>query len=229
MSTVNVLLAEDDKNLGYLIKEYLLMNGYEVQLACDGEEGLELFNRSTFDICILDVMMPKVDGFVLASEIRKLDESVPIVFLTAKALKVDKLKGFNIGADDYLIKPIDEEELAARIQAILKRSNRSDIATGRTYDIGKYLFDYSNQRLIIEGNEIALTQKETEILKALCDHQGKILDRNNALKEMWGKNDYFNRRSMDVFISRLRKYLSKDRAISIKNIHGRGFILKVEK
>ncbi|MEM6737240.1 MAG: response regulator transcription factor [Bacteroidota bacterium] len=228
MSTTRVLLAEDDKSLGYVLQEYLTMNGYNVQLASDGKEGLKLYQRGAFDICILDIMMPIMDGFTLASEIRKMDEDIPIVFLTAKSLKVDKLKGFNVGADDYLVKPVDEEELSARIRAIVRRSKKPEKQTGQVYELGSYSFDYQNQRLSLGREQITITQKEAQILKALCDNEGNILDRNTALREMWGQSDYFNRRSMDVFISKLRKYLSKDPSISIQNVHGRGFILKVD-
>lgn len=228
MSTTRVLLAEDDKSLGYVLQEYLTMNGYNVQLASDGKEGLKLYQRGAFDICILDIMMPIMDGFTLASEIRKMDEDIPIVFLTAKSLKVDKLKGFNVGADDYLVKPVDEEELSARIRAIVRRSKKPEKQTGQVYELGSYSFDYQNQRLSLGREQITITQKEAQILKALCDNEGNILDRNTALREMWGQSDYFNGRSMDVFISKLRKYLSKDPSISIQNVHGRGFILKVD-
>ncbi len=222
-----ILLAEDDENLGYILKEYLEMKEYEVTLARDGEEGLKYFRQSNYDLCILDVMMPKMDGFTLAGEIRKKDSETPIVFLTAKSLKVDKLKGFKIGADDYIVKPVDEEELDARIRAITKRSRIIAVPSSTNYQIGTYQFDYANLKLSYGSENSQLTQKEADILKALCDHQGKILDRNTTLKNLWGESDYFNRRSMDVFISRLRKYLIKDPSINIRNVHGKGFVLEV--
>lgn len=228
MRTIHILLVEDDESLGYILSEYLSMLGYSVQLATNGEEGLRLFKSSSFDICILDVMMPKKDGFTLASDIRALNETVPIAFLTAKSLKVDKLKGFKIGADDYIVKPVDEEELAARIKAIINRTQRSEISSPKVYTLGKYQFDYKNQQISIGEKYTRITQKEADILKALCDHQGKILDRKDTLRQLWGDSDYFKRRSMDVFISRLRKYLRDDPSISIENVHGRGFILHVD-
>ncbi|MEM9390501.1 MAG: response regulator transcription factor [Bacteroidota bacterium] len=229
MSSAKILLAEDDENLGYILKEYLEMKEYQVTLARDGEEGLEYFQQSNYDLCLLDVMMPKKDGFTLASEIRAMNTSVPIIFLTAKALKVDKLKGFKIGADDYIVKPVDEEELDARIRAIIKRSSPAADNTRSNYKIGNYQFDYANLRLSLNGEVQQMTQKEGDMLKALCDHQGNILDRQSTLKSLWGESDYFNRRSMDVFISRLRKYLSKDPSITIRNVHGKGFVLEVRK
>lgn len=222
-----ILLAEDDESLGYILKEYLEMKDYEVTLARDGEEGLICFEKSSYDLCLLDVMMPKKDGFSLASDIRKLNSEIPIVFLTAKSLKVDKLKGFKIGADDYIVKPVDEEELDARIRAIIKRSSTGNETIESNFQIGKYTFDYTNLLLSFGTENTQLTQKEADMLKALCEHQGKILDRQATLKNLWGESDYFNRRSMDVFISRLRKYLNKDASITIRNVHGKGFILEV--
>lgn len=222
-----ILLAEDDESLGYILKEYLEMKEYEVTLASDGEEGLVYFEKANYDLCLLDVMMPKKDGFTLAAEIRKINSDIPIIFLTAKSLKVDKLKGFKIGADDYIVKPVDEEELDARIRAVIKRSNPTEKNDTSSFKIGKYHFDYTNLRLTLNSNHTQLTQKEADMLKALCEHQGKILDRQTTLKQLWGESDYFNRRSMDVFISRLRKYLNEDPSITIRNVHGKGFILEV--
>lgn len=226
---IKILLVEDDQNLGYILKEYLSMHEYQVTLERDGEAGLKAFESADYDLCILDVMMPKKDGFTLAAEIKNLDPVIPIIFLTAKSLKVDKLKGFKLGADDYIVKPVDEEELIARIQAIIKRSvNTEHQQKQQNYQLGKYLFNYGNQELTFNGTKKIMTIKEAEILKALCDHRGRILDRKTTLKALWGENDYFNRRSMDVFISRLRKYLSKDDTISIRNVHGKGFVLEVQ-
>ncbi|MTI39381.1 response regulator transcription factor [Fulvivirga lutimaris] len=227
MNGHKILLAEDDENLGYVLKEYLEMHEYNVTLARDGEEGLEFFTKSAFDLCILDVMMPKMDGFTLASKIKEIDENTPFLFLTAKALKIDKLKGFKLGADDYIVKPVDEEELFARIQAIVKRAKPKAAKEIEILNIGAYTFNYPNLELKIKGNGTQLTQKEADLLKALYDSQGSILDRNSTLKKLWGENDYFNRRSMDVFISRLRKYLEQDPNIKIKNVHGKGFVLDI--
>lgn len=225
---IKILLVEDDQNLGYILKEYLQMHEYEVTLARDGEAGYEAFESVAFDLCLLDVMMPKKDGFTLAIEIKKLDPIIPIVFLTAKSLKVDKLKGFKIGADDYIVKPVDEEELIARIQAITKRMvNTEQQPLQEVYQLGKYTFDYSNQVLLFNGIKRTITMKEANILKALCDHQGRILDRKATLRSLWGESDYFNRRSMDVFISKLRKYLNQDASVVIRNVHGKGFVLEI--
>jgi len=221
-----ILLVEDDNTLGYILKEYLQMHKFIVVLAKDGEEGLATFNRMPVDICILDVMLPKKDGFTLAHEIKQLNETMPVIFLTSKALKIDKLKGFKLGADDYILKPVDEEELIARIEAVLRRSKplQSNSAT-EVFTIGKYIFDYPGQTLQFEDNKQLITVKEAAVLKLLCEHKGKILDRKNALKQVWGESDFFTRRSMDVFISRLRKYLQKDSSVQIKNIHSKGYIL----
>lgn len=225
---IKILLVEDDQNLGYILKEYLQMHEYKVTLARDGEAGYRAFESAEFDLCLLDVMMPKKDGFTLASEIKKLDPVIPIVFLTAKSLKVDKLKGFKIGADDYIVKPVDEEELIARIQAITKRVvHIEQKPIQEVYQLGQYTFDYSNQALLFNGVKKYITMKESNILKALCDHQGRILDRKATLKSLWGESDYFNRRSMDVFISKLRKYLNQDSSITIRNVHGKGFVLEI--
>lgn len=221
-----ILLVEDDNSLGYILKEYLEMHNFNITLAKDGEEGLQLFNRQHVDLCILDVMLPKKDGFTLAQEIKQLNERMPVIFLTSKALKIDKLKGFKIGADDYIVKPVDEEELIARIEAVMRRAQGSQQNEPVTYSIGKYSFDFTNQTLTIGNNKQAITIKEAAILKLLCEHKGRILDRKNTLKKLWGESDYFTRRSMDVFISRLRKYLSEDPSIEIKNVHGKGYVLE---
>ncbi len=228
-SSPSILLAEDDENLGYILKEYLEMNDYTVLLVQDGEAAVMLFNQHDFDICILDVMMPKLDGFGAAKQIKRINEHIPIMFLTAKSLKVDKLKGFKIGADDYIVKPIDEEELIARINAVVRRTKMATVRPleQTTFHIGNYLFDYSNQQLIINQTKNVITTKEAEILKALCENQGRILERKATLRALWGESDYFNRRSMDVFISKLRKYLRHDPNIKIRNVHGKGFVLEV--
>ncbi|MDY8135191.1 response regulator transcription factor [Aquimarina sp. 2201CG5-10] len=224
-----ILLAEDDKNLGYILKEYLSMHNFDVTLTCNGKEALESFNNNSYDLCILDIMMPVLDGFSVAQEIKKRKQETPLVFLTAKTLKIDKLKGFKIGADDYIVKPVDEEELIARIHAILRRtSNTINEDNTIHFQLGEYFFDYRNQLLTFEDDKQQLTAKEADILRELCIQKGQILDRKKTLNTYWGENDYFNRRSMDVFIYKLRKYLSKDTSVHIKNVHGKGFILDVD-
>jgi DNA-binding response OmpR family regulator len=221
-----ILLVEDDNSLGYILKEYLQMHKFTVVLAKDGEEGLAVFNRMPIDLCILDVMLPRKDGFALAHEIKQQNEKMPVIFLTSKALKIDKLKGFKLGADDYILKPVDEEELIARIEAVMRRAKpQQQNAEAANFRIGRYIFDYLNQTLQLDDKKQVLTVKEADVLKLLCEHKGKILDRKNALKQVWGESDFFTRRSMDVFISRLRKYLREDPSIEIKNIHGKGYVL----
>ena len=228
MNKRSILLVEDDESLGYILREYLEMHGFEATLTRDGEAGLQAFESGGFDLCLLDVMMPKKDGFALAADIRKLDQQVPIIFLTAKSLKVDKLKGFKIGADDYLVKPVDEEELIARIEAVLRRTQPESTKSNKEkYKIGLYRFDYANLSLSFNGTTQQLTQKEAEVLAELCRHEGHIVDRKDTLQRLWGHNDYFNRRSMDVFISRLRKYLAADPGVAIVNVHGKGFVLRI--
>lgn len=203
------------------------MKGYQLSLAKDGRKGLMAFKKEAFDLCILDVMMPEIDGFTLAEELRHLDPRVPLIFLTAKSLKVDKLKAFNLGADDYIVKPVDEEELVARIKAVLRRAvNSADQPI--QFQIGDYQFDYSNQKLMYSGEAQMLTEREAQLLRLLCQHKGRLLARRHVLKDIWNNNDYFTRRSMDVFISRLRKYLGQDPNIKITNVYGSGFILTDE-
>ncbi len=220
-----ILLVEDDSTLGYILKEYLEMKDFSVTWTKNGVEGLQALTQSTFDLCILDVMMPEMDGFTMAQEARKLGYSIPLLFLTAKSLKVDVLKGFSLGADDYIIKPVEEEELVARIHAILKRATNTSQQEISHFSIGDYEFDSSNQKLSYQGEDKYLTERESQVLKLLCINKGNLLSRQYVLQAIWGKSDYFNRRSMDVFISKLRKYLSKDERIQIMNVHGSGFIL----
>lgn len=224
----NLLLVEDNETLGYILKEYLEMKNFTVELTRDGKAGLQAFKKRAYDLCILDVMMPEMDGFTLAGELRAIEAGVPIIFLTAKALKVDKLKGFNLGADDYIVKPVDEEELLARIKAVLRRSKDSGAVKQQHYEIGIYHFDFANQKLILNGEEQLLTEREAQLLRLLCENKGKLLSRRQVLNTLWNTNDYFTRRSMDVFISRLRKYLSQDPLIKITNVYGSGFILTDE-
>lgn len=222
-----LLLAEDDFNLGSLLQDYLEMEGFEVKLCRDGEEALEAFKEKLFDLCIFDVMMPKKDGFSLAREIRTNNKTIPILFLTAKSLIDDKIHGFKLGADDYITKPFNEEELVYRIKAILKRNTISvpSEIEDTIFKIGKYTFDYSLQLLEIDGDERRITARESEILKLLYLKKNNILRREEALIAIWGENDYFHGRSFDVFITKLRKYLKKDTNIKIENVHGVGFML----
>jgi len=228
-SKANILLVEDDKNLGFVLSDYLTMSGYSVQHAEDGVAGLELFKNGKFDICILDVMMPLKDGFTLAEEIRVINEVVPVIFLTAKTMKEDKITGFKIGGDDYITKPFSTEELSLRIEAILRRTRYSllDGEKETDYKLGKYTFDYANQNLNGPGGEKRLTKKEAEVLRLLCINKNKILRREIALKMIWGEDDYFMGRSMDVYITKLRKFLADDPKVNITNIHRTGFMLEV--
>jgi len=224
-----ILLAEDDQSFGYILKEYLEINGFEVTWVKDGNQGLRAFNRETFDLCILDIMMPVKDGFTLAKEIGTIDPEVPFIFLTAKALKIDKLKGFKLGCDDYVVKPIDEELFIARVRAILKRSApgyKEGNSNNITYPIGNYLFDYTNQTLLINGSIQRLTIIETKVLQIFCDHKNQLVSRTKTLKSVWGVNDFFNRKSMDVFIFKLRRKLKDDPSVKITNVHGKGFLLE---
>jgi two-component system, OmpR family, response regulator len=225
-----ILLVEDDKNLGALIEEYLGMLGYETTLAVNGEEGYTKFITGNFDLCILDVMLPRKDGFTLATEIREADDKIPIIFLTARGQNDDRIKGFKAGCDDYITKPFSSEELALRIEAIFKRCgfiSASRKENGKIM-IGRYEFDPHNQILTIDGKVQKLTVKEASLLKLLCLNVNNLLPRNEAQKEVWGTSDYFIGRSMDVFITKLRKYLIHDPEVSIQNVHGAGFKLEVK-
>jgi DNA-binding response OmpR family regulator len=225
-----ILLVEDDKNLGFVITDFLGISGFKVQHAENGVTGLETFRNGKFDLCILDIMMPYKDGFTLAEEIRQIDKNVPIIFLTAKTMKEDKIKGFKLGADDYITKPFSTEELSLRIEAILRRTRQSLITTdqGIIFKIGKYDFNYSNQVLSGFGEERRLTKKEAEVLRLLCINKNKILRREIALKMIWGEDDYFMGRSMDVYITKLRKFLENDPDVNITNIHRTGFMLETK-
>jgi DNA-binding response OmpR family regulator len=201
------------------------MNELQVEWVKDGEEGIEKFDSARFDLCILDIMMPKKDGFEVAQEIKSKNPEMPLIFLTAKSLKVDKLKGFKAGCDDYIVKPVDEEELIARIHAVLRRSNNLR-QVKNSYQIGMFTFDPKSQKLNSDENSIQLTQKESKILHMLCISAGELVESDYILKELWGQKDYFKRRSMDVFISKLRKYLEADPNVKIANVHGKGYILE---
>jgi two-component system, OmpR family, response regulator VicR len=226
----NVLLVEDDKNLGYVIKDSLEMAGYNVELSENGVTGYEAFIRSTFDLAILDVMLPLKDGFTLAEEIRKKDYIIPIIFLTAKTMDEDKLTGFRAGGDDYVTKPFSLEELKMRIEAILKRTAISMMGVERAtvFNIGIFTFNFENQVLTSPSGERRLTRKESELLRFLCLNKNRILRRDLALKTIWGEDDYFMGRSMDVYITKLRKFLSEDPTVTIVNVHRTGFKLVVE-
>lgn len=223
---VSILLCEDDENLGMLLREYLQAKGYNVDLLPDGEAGLRAFQKSKYDMCILDVMMPKKDGFMLAQEIRAVNDMVPLIFLTAKTLKEDVLEGFKIGADDYITKPFSMEELIFRIEAILKRViNKKKEAI--SYVLGRFVFNKQKQTLTIDDKVTKLTTKECDLLGLLCTHMNEVLERNYALKAIWVDDNYFNARSMDVYITKLRKLLKDDDQIEIINIHGKGYKLIV--
>jgi two-component system OmpR family response regulator len=226
MDKQRILLVEDDENLGYVIQDLLSMNGYKVHLARDGKEGLLFFNKSKYDLCLIDVMMPKKDGFELAEDIQKVNNSVPLVFLTARNQKEDKIKGLKLGADDYITKPFDSDEFLLRVKAILRRSSTEKNNSDKEYKIGEYTFTPSTLILSKDNDSRRLTKKESALLKLLCEHKGKILERDVVSNLIWGDDSYFVGRSMDVFITRLRKYLKDDSTISITNIHGVGFRLE---
>lgn len=230
MTSTKILLIGDDPNLGLILQESLEQHGYAVTLAEDGDAGKTEFLRNRFDLCLLNVMLPKKDGFTLAAEIRKLNQQVSITFLTAKSLKEDRIAGFKIGGDDYITKPFSMEELLLRIQAVLKRTQRFSSETGGSsiYKIGNYEFDFERQILQINGETRKLTYKENELLKLLCMHNNAILERQVALKMIWGDDSFFNARSMDVFITKLRKHLSGDVRVKILNVPGKGFKLVVD-
>ncbi len=230
-----ILLVEDDQNFGDVLRSYLEMHDYAVTLATDGVLGLEAFRKASFDLCVFDVMMPRKDGFTLAKEIRERNQEVPIIFLTAKTMKDDVLNGFKIGADDYIPKPFNSEELLLRIQAVLRRVNKNPDPRDdqREYIIGQYHFNYPlriltfNGALPVEENQWKLSPKEAELLKLFCKYLNDVTSRSEALNKIWHEDNYFTARSMDVFVTKLRKFLAKDPAIEIVNIHGNGFQLLV--
>lgn len=222
---LKILLCEDDENLGMLLREYLQAKGFTTELCADGELGYKAFLKTKFDICVLDVMMPKKDGFTLAKEIRNSNQDIPIIFLTAKTLKEDILEGFKIGADDYITKPFSMEELVFRIEAIIRRTKGKKNKESTVYRIGKFTFDTQKQLLCLGDEQRKLTTKENELLALLCSHANEILQRDFALKTIWIDDNYFNARSMDVYITKLRKHLKDDPTIEIINIHGKGYKL----
>ncbi|MGV3560140.1 response regulator transcription factor [Larkinella arboricola] len=226
-----LLLVEDDPNLGLLLQEYLNSKGYKTDLATDGNQGWQQFVDNVYDLCLFDVMLPKKDGFSLAKEVRMSGRDIPIIFLTAKSMKEDTIQGFRIGADDYMTKPFSMEELLLRIQAILRRYHKTnDVPQPTTYQIGSFSFDFAHQTLIRNGSNgepqaIKLTSKEAALLKLFAENKNQPLSRSFALKLIWGDDSYFNARSMDVYITKLRKYLKEDESVQIVNLHGEGFKL----
>lgn len=225
MKKKNILLVEDDVNLGTILSEYLHLKKFDIDLCKNGDDGLVFFKKNNYDLCILDVMMPRKDGFTLGKEIRASNKNIPIIFLTAKSMLKDKIEGFNIGADDYITKPFNTEELILRINAVLRRSNNNGSANSLVFNIGKYNFDYPKRLLTINKNSRSLTSKESELLKLLCENSNEILNRELALSLIWKDDNYFTSRSMDVYIAKLRNYLKDDRTIEIVNFHGVGFKL----
>lgn len=224
-----VLLVEDDENLGLMLKDTLEMSGYEVRLCRDGAKGLTAFHNASYDLCIVDVMLPLKDGFTLAEDIRKYNRKVPIIFLTARNHKDDRIRGFRLGGDDYITKPFSLEEFLLRVEAILKRvyDHPSSADLRQQFTIGKHNFDFYNRQLVFGDRKIKLTNKESRLLKMLVQHQNQIVERDVAIKTIWEDEGYFAVRSIDVFISKLRKYLSADPDISIRNVHGIGYRLEV--
>lgn len=228
-SSGKILLLEDDANLGLVIQEHLQMNGFTVILRTNGDDGLDEYRRNRYDLCLVDIMMPKRDGFSFAREVRSRDQNTPLIFLTAKAMKEDKITGFRIGCDDYLTKPFSIEELLLRIQAVLRRSRgRSTEKEPDRFAIGRYTFDARLQLLCHGDRRHKLTPTESELLHLLCLNMNRTLERETALHRIWGNEDYFSGRSMDVFISKLRKYLKDDPGVRIVGVHGKGFRLIVD-
>ena len=221
------LLCEDEESLGMLLREYLQAKGYDAELYLDGEAGYKAFSKSHYDMCLLDVMMPKLDGFSLAREIRLVNQEIPIIFLTAKNLKDDILEGFKLGADDYLTKPFSMDELVYRMEAIMRRVRGKNQKAQTVYEIGNFTFDTQRQILSIGDKQTKLTTKESELLSLLCAHRNEVLERELALKTIWIDDNYFNARSMDVYITKLRKHLRADDRIEINNVHGKGYRLIV--
>ncbi|MFQ5446148.1 MAG: response regulator transcription factor [Saprospiraceae bacterium] len=227
MKKAHLLYVEDDESLAFVTRDNLLLQGYDITHCIEGKSALETVRNHHFDLYILDVMLPEIDGFTIAEEIRKFDQQTPIIFLTAKSLKEDKIKGLKLGGDDYITKPFSLEELILKIEIFLRRRNIAPAAPSSGYKIGCYKFDYSNLSLSQNGNENTLTQREADLLKLFIENPNKVLKRSDILEKLWGEDDYFLGRSLDVFISRLRKYLKNDSSLKIENIHGVGFRLKM--
>ena len=224
---LHILLCEDEESLGMLVREYLQAKGYDAELYLDGEAGYKAFVKGKYDMCLLDVMMPKMDGFTLARELRSINSEVPIMFLTAKNLKDDILEGVKLGADDYLTKPFSMDELVYRMEAILRRVKARSRQMATRYQLGRFTFDTQRQLLSIDDKSTKLTTKESELLTMLCTHMNDILERDLALKTIWIDDNYFNARSMDVYITKLRKHLKDDPNVEINNVHGKGYRLVV--
>jgi DNA-binding response OmpR family regulator len=220
---IGILLVEDDVNLGSLLREYLNAKGFITTLEADGEKGFRAFKKDHFDLCILDIMLPVKDGFTLARDIRIQNPEMPIIFLTAKSMKTDILEGFRAGADDYMTKPFSMEELLLRIEAVLRRTTLANQQP--VFSLGKYVFDANKQLLTSDDKTINLTTKESDLLKMLCQHPNQVLERNYALKAIWKDDNYFNARSMDVYITKIRKHLRDEPGVQILNIHGKGYKL----
>jgi DNA-binding response OmpR family regulator len=226
----SLMLVEDDKNLGIIIQDFLSMSGYNVDLFPDGESAYKQLQHNRYDLLLLDVMLPQKDGFTLAEDVRKKDILTPIIFVTAKSMKEDKVRGFRLGADDYITKPFSTEELCLRIEAVLRRTQSTPaLLENEVFNIGKFKFDYPNQVLTSDDAEQRLTRKEAELLRLFCLHFGQVIRRDFVLKNIWGDDTYFAGRSMDVYITKLRKLLTNDPTVSITNIHRTGFILEVLK
>jgi DNA-binding response OmpR family regulator len=228
MKEINILVVEDDPNLGQILQEYLGLKGYTTELATDGELGLKSFETGSFDFCILDIMMPKKDGFTLAREIRQQDQEIPIIFLTAKSMKEDAITGLKVGADDYLTKPFSMEELLLRIKAIMRRIKDNQETRSfepQQFSMGNCTFNYDHLLLETPLRKIKLTTKESDLLRVFCMHLNHTVDRSFFLKEVWKDDSYFNARSMDVYIAKLRKYLKDDASLQIMTVHGQGFKL----
>jgi DNA-binding response OmpR family regulator len=224
----HIFLVEDDLSFGAVLKSYLEINDFEIEWVDDGKNAMSQYNKSSFDICILDVMLPNVDGFTIGTEIRKVNADIPILFLTAKNLREDVLKGYRIGADDYITKPFDTEVLIFKLKAILKRQSGTQPRETDFYQIGSYLFDYRLRTILHDGSKNKLSPKETELLKMLCDNRNELLPRETALKKIWGDDGYFTARSMDVYLTKLRKLFAEDPSVEIRNIHGSGFMLEIK-
>lgn len=222
-----ILFVEDDENLGFVIKDNLEQAGYGVHLFTNGNLGLKAYQAADYDIGVFDVMLPEMDGFTLSEKIKKINAEFPIIFLTAKSLNEDRIKGLKLGADDYISKPFNMEELVLRIEAILKRVGKKNGLNSTSYSVGKYKFDVKNLKLVLEKQEQNLTHREAELLKLLVENKNETISREVILVALWGDNDYFKGRSLDVFITRLRKYLIQDNNLKINNIHGVGFRLEV--
>lgn len=225
----HIFLVEDDLSFGAVLKSYLEINDFDVDWVDDGQHAFSQFKKSNYKICILDVMLPNVDGFTIAAEIRKINTEIPILFLTAKNLREDVLKGYKTGADDYITKPFDTEVLIFKLKAILKRHSGNPQKESDFYQIGSYFFDFKLRTIEHDHSKQKLSPKEAELLKMLCDNQNELLPRETALKKIWGDNGYFTARSMDVYLTKLRKLFAEDSSVEIRNIHGSGFMLEIKR